>query len=231
MKSGQSLMDIHPRGHLFQSGNPGHKKLQEDQVRETMTQGNHEKIDDENAYISHMLKLNLRGYICHNELDMYAQCLKKKNLIPSLEAATGAEVNLQIARVKCESEVKKYERCLTDEENQHAIVLEAMQHSRCTEPRMACVLCFEKNPNNVEVCMRPYNAALRCGLNFLWNDYWKALTGFGEADEYSSMQGNKEQRRVDMMNEFVGRQSKVASKLTGGLVEEIPVPPRQTWRS
>eukprot|EP00760_Papus_ankaliazontas_P024706 PhM_4_TR2413/c3_g4_i1/m.74343 len=180
-----------------------------------------ESEEEEDAYTRHMMYLNLRAYLCHESLSSYAECLLKKNVIDSVEKI-GTDVNQNLAKVKCPKEYQIYDSCMGTDDNHRTIVFEALQHTACVSYRKDLLVCLESNKNTEETCIPLYRQALRCGLNYLWNDYWRQLTGYGENDEYHTYKGSKEQRRLQAHLDFEKRMNLVADKMSGGNVTELP---------
>eukprot|EP00759_Apiculatamorpha_spiralis_P000452 PhF_6_TR10118/c0_g1_i1/m.15733 len=201
-----------------QGRTPGEEKAYtkwRQQLREDITnQGKSDDAKEEELHLRFMLNNNLRGYVCHQEVSKYAECLVKKKVIPSMDQIN-IEVNQKLAQVKCEPEVKAYEKCMKDDENHRLISFEAIQHDRCQNFRKTFMECLEKNVTNQDVCKQDYRASLRCGLNFMWNEYWKNITGYGDSEEYHTFAGSREQRRLEAIDSVDLKISNIAKTVSG----------------
>ena len=147
-------------------------------------------FEDEERYIQRMIKSVLRSHICYREVDEYADCLTKHNITTDEDLAQKGlvDVNLRLAQEKCPRAVAKYTSCIEARANHETVVSAATTHERCESKR-----------KDFLICLRRYNAAgaiqerncyfqeyfplLRCGLNALFDEYWKGVTGYTPATE------------------------------------------------
>lgn len=145
---------------------------------------------EEEKYIQRMIKSVLRSHICYREVDEYAACLLKHKLVSESElAAKGiVDVNLNLAGQKCARQVSKYNACLDTKVNHETVVQAATSHSRCEAKQRDFLICLRKWNKSPELQERNcyytiYFPLLRCGLNALFDEYWKGVTGYSPANE------------------------------------------------
>eukprot|EP00796_Vickermania_ingenoplastis_P004816 gene4816-3458_t len=151
--------------------------------------------ETEEAYNRLMLQQNLNAYVCHQELDRYTACLTDKSLLSRVEdpiAGSRVEINTESkANEKmCRKTHNAYTKCLSSRANQETVLQNAVMQPACSKKKEELLRCMSLN-NEVEVatnvpqCSALYRSLIRCGLNHQWDHYWRSLTKFGDADEYS----------------------------------------------
>ncbi|KAG5505939.1 hypothetical protein JIQ42_06734 [Leishmania sp. Namibia] len=158
----------------------------------------------EEEHNRHMLRQNLNAYVCYKELDKYASCLEDKKLIRRREddgargrgtttssIASSFEINTQNkANEKlCRATHNAYVSCMSSRDNQEVVLHSASLESHCSERRAALFQCLRENEaseaqTNTPQCTESYRSLLRCGLNHLWNHYWREMTKFSDVDEF-----------------------------------------------
>jgi hypothetical protein len=145
---------------------------------------------DEEQYIQRMIKTVLRSHICYREVDEYAACLLKHKLISDRDLASKGlvDVNLRLAQDKCARAVSKYTACLEARANHDTVVSSATTHARCEPKRKDFLICLRKwnaSPTLQErnCYYSEYFPLLRCGLNALFDEYWKSVTNYSPANE------------------------------------------------
>jgi hypothetical protein len=145
---------------------------------------------DEESYISLMVQRNMNAYICHREVDAYAGCLQKHNLIASEDMLIPFKDKNSTHQLKCRWPLMSYQKCMASERNRSVLYESAVMHSHCGETRSKHFHCIAKHRDqelltNEPQCIPTYRALLRCGLNFMWEEYWKKLSNLSDEDEYS----------------------------------------------
>ena len=185
-------------------------KWQLAQAKNLRSKGASDDLDHERKYIEGMMKSVLRGYVCHREVDDYAECLLRRKIIKEDELDK-LNINMRQAEVFCEAEVKAYTGCMTRKLNRDTIVEAATGHASCEDLKANLQICLEKQPDDRDVqeekCLRDYYTLLRCGLNHMWDDYWKKVSGFGTAEEmhvFEVEQDHFKQQAVSKMRERYG---------------------------
>ncbi|KAG8344240.1 hypothetical protein ERJ75_000188300 [Trypanosoma vivax] len=169
----------------------------------------------EEAHNSFMLRQNLNAYICYRKLEEYTTCLEKHNLIERTETTQEINTRNDINKKKCRSTHNAYVECMGSQRNQEALLQNAALHQNCASHHMALMECYNENraketQTSEPQCIPLYRRLMRCGLNHLWNDYWRALTKFGEAEDYHlyelSRDDNKKQEFVRAITTSVEEQ-------------------------
>lgn len=148
----------------------------------------------EEEYNQFMLRQNLNAYICSQELDGYTECLQKHHLLRREEDSfSGSRIEVQTARRAneklCGKTHRAYFKCMESQINQETILQNAAQHVNCIETRKELLQCMRDNSEREmqtrePQCMHLYRSLLRCGMNHLWNHYWKSIANVGEGDEF-----------------------------------------------
>ncbi|KEG11401.1 hypothetical protein DQ04_02661060 [Trypanosoma grayi] len=169
----------------------------------------------EEEHNSFMMRQNLNAYICYKQLDDYTACLEKHRLIEHGDKSHEINTKNGINEKKCRPTHKAYVGCMGSQQNQETLLQNAALHPNCTTYRAALMDCYNAN-REVETktsepqCILSYHRLLRCGLNHLWNDYWRALTKFGEAEDYHlyelSRDDNKKQEFLRVINSTAEQQ-------------------------
>lgn len=148
-----------------------------------------------------MLRQNLNAYVCFKELDKYTTCLEEKHLIrrrngddgssSSSPAANSFELNTRsgVNEKLCRATHKAYVSCMSSKANHEAVLQSASVEPHCTERRYSLFQCMRENEaietqTNEAQCTAAYRSLLRCGLNHLWNRYWREINRIGDADEF-----------------------------------------------
>nr|CCC95280.1 unnamed protein product [Trypanosoma congolense IL3000] len=171
----------------------------------------------EEAHNNFMLRQNLNAYICYKQLDEYTSCLEKHHLIE--RGDNRCEINTQnrINEKKCRSTHHAYVECMGLQRNHETLLQNAALHPSCATRHLALMECYNANretetKSSEPQCLPFYRQLIRCGLNHLWNDYWRALTNFGEAEDYHlyelSRDDNKKQDFLRVITSSVEEQQK-----------------------
>lgn len=171
--------------------------------------GTGENASEEEAYISSMLRNVLQSHMCYRELDAYGKCLVDNKIISKDDIGV-KEVNGSSPLVvkHCRVPMLKYDTCLGDAKNEDVIVEAALAHERCLKERRNMMVCLEKKTEEEQKgCTSLYRKTLICGLNFLWDEYWRAMGGFGEMDEYHVYENEKEHRDAGDLEIMANRYS------------------------
>ncbi|RNF22890.1 uncharacterized protein Tco025E_03027 [Trypanosoma conorhini] len=175
----------------------------------------------EEEHNSFMLRQNLNAYVCYRQLDEYTTCLERHHLIE--HADRGHEINTKnrMNEKKCRATHNAYAACMGSEKNQETLLHNAALHNNCHDFRMELMNCFTTNreletQTSEPQCIPFYRQLLRCGLNHLWNDYWRSLTKFGEAEEYHlyelSRDDNKKQEFLRVITSSLEQQREYLRK-------------------
>lgn len=77
--------------------------------------------------------------------------------------------------------------------------------------------------------MEPYRRLVRCGLNHLWNDYWRSLTNFGESEEFHLFEMSRSHKKKQEYLEFV-TSDRTIGKLSAEAVDEISTGKKPSWQ-
>lgn len=183
----------------------------ETQKHQVSQRGASSDVSAEEKYIQHMVHQNLNAYICHRELDQYMTCLKEKNYIKTdhmVGASMGiAGVNSNSHERHCRSAHLVYASCMQSRAHHETIIQNSVAEPSCMTQRVNFVECLDNNAaiessNQVAQCSQHYRVLLRCGLNHLWNKYWRALVNLGETDEFHLYElerdDNKRQAYLDL---------------------------------
>ncbi|KPI87168.1 hypothetical protein ABL78_3730 [Leptomonas seymouri] len=175
------------------------KSQQNDEISNRGADRDPEVEDEHNRC---MLRRNLNAYVCYKELDRYTACLEDKKLIrrsddDGVGGSVGSshysafEVNTQnkINESLCRSTHNAYASCMSSQTNQETVLQSASLEPHCTEHRETLFHCMRAHQEtealtNAPQCTSAYRTLLRCGLNHLWNHYWREITKFSDADEY-----------------------------------------------
>ena len=163
-------------------------KWQLKQSKNQRERGKAEDIEREKGYIEMMIKTVMRGYICHREVDEYSDCLIRRKLVDAHDLArAGTSLNTRLAEQFCKTEVATYRQCMESKLNYETIVESAIGHTCCEDLKVDMVICLENNSDDRKMqetnCMRNYYALMRCGLNNMFDEYWRKVSGFGTAEE------------------------------------------------
>ena len=176
----------------------------------------------EEEHNRYMLRQNLNAYVCYKDLDKYTACLEDKKLIRRSDGEDGAggsaglsssatfEVNTQnkVNEKLCRATHNAYVSCMSSKTNQEAVLQSASLEPHCTEHRSSLFHCMRENQmteaqTNTPQCTTAYRTLLRCGLNHMWNHYWREITKFSDTDEYHlyelSRDENKKQEYLRMV--------------------------------
>ncbi|EPY25858.1 hypothetical protein AGDE_11662 [Angomonas deanei] len=172
-----------------------------EQQEEISNRGADKNRDSEELYNQHMLRQNLNAYICHKELDKYTTCLQEKNLIV-VDGSSNYEINTKnkLNEKLCKSTHFPYVRCMSSKENQELLLQHAALHPLCQTKKLNVLSCMEKNADietktNVPQCEESYRSLLRCGLNHLWNEYWRALTKFTDKEDFQLYELSRDENK------------------------------------
>jgi hypothetical protein len=155
------------------------------QAKLLRAKGESEDLVKEKSYIEHMMKNVLRAYVCHREVDDYADCLVKKKIVEESELHR-ASVNMQMAETYCKREVTRYQGCMGKKQHYDTIVEAATGHANCDDLRVDLQVCLERHDETdaqEKSCMRQYYGLMRCGLNCMFDDYWRKVSSFGTLEE------------------------------------------------
>ncbi|KAG5510129.1 hypothetical protein JKF63_07025 [Porcisia hertigi] len=160
----------------------------------------------EEEHNRYMLRQNLNAYVCYKELDKYTTCLEDKKLIrrrgdddsSAMGAGTGTssiassfEINTKnnVNEKLCRATHNAYVSCMSSKTNQELVLQSATLEPHCSERRTSLFHCLHENQaseaqTNTPQCTDTYRGLLRCGLNHLWNRYWREITKFSDTDEF-----------------------------------------------
>lgn len=157
----------------------------------------------EEEHNRHMLRQNLNAYVCYKELDQYTACLEEKKLIRrsddgngsgaagTTSAAASFEINTQskVNEKLCRATHNAYVACMSAKPNQEAVLQASSVEPHCAERRAVLFQCLRDHQateaqTNTPQCEDAYRRLLRCGLNHLWNQYWRQITQFTDTDEF-----------------------------------------------
>uniref|UniRef100_A0A7S1M0R8 Uncharacterized protein n=1 Tax=Neobodo designis TaxID=312471 RepID=A0A7S1M0R8_NEODS len=188
------------------------QKWQFKQAKILRERGKAEDMDREKSYIESMIRTVMRGYICHREVDEYSDCLVRRKLVDSSDLArAGPALNTRLAEQFCKSEVATYRQCMESKLNYETIVEAAIGHTCCDDLKVDMVICLEKHSEDRKAqethCMRDYYSLMRCGLNNMFDEYWRKVSGFGTADEmhlYEVEQDHFKKQAVSKMKSRYG---------------------------
>lgn len=169
---------------------------------------------NERLYNDHMTRRCLDAYVCHQELDIYGQCLIKNKLWDSEKAGSlmlPETATSAIERV-CKMPFHRYSQCITSKDNQETVVKTGMVNPNCRKTNESLIKCMQVHISEEESeldsgahsrnedrerhfntriedgCKDVYTKLVRCGLNHLWEEYWRAITNYGEQEEFKSYQ-------------------------------------------
>ncbi|CCW63499.1 unnamed protein product [Phytomonas sp. EM1] len=156
----------------------------------------------EEEFNQFMLRQNLNSYVCHKELDRYTTCLQEQHLIKRDDGTGSIEINTKskVNERFCRATHNAYVSCLRSRQNQEAILQNALLEPHCVSQRNDMLQCLEESREKEArtqepQCMAWYRRCLRCGLNHMWNTYWRAITKFGDAEEYQLYELSKDDRK------------------------------------
>ncbi|KAK7193962.1 hypothetical protein NESM_000308000 [Novymonas esmeraldas] len=151
----------------------------------------------EEEHNRHMLRQNLNAYVCYKELDRYTACLEEKKLIhhrgdagvSSVAASFEINTHNKVNEKMCRSTHTAYVACMSSQASQEAVLQSATLEPHCSGIRTALFDCMRDNhaveaQTNTPQCADTYRGLLRCGLNHLWNHYWREVNRFSDTDEY-----------------------------------------------
>ena len=112
----------------------------------------------------------------------------------------------------CKTPFYHYSQCITSKENQETVVKTGMVNPNCRKTNESLIKCMQVHINDEESeidsgayansedrerhfnarieegCSAVYTKLVRCGLNHLWEEYWRAITNYGEQEEFKSYQ-------------------------------------------
>ena len=191
-----------PTGYELNSGfRPGRYKAEETVQFKSWKNAQQQSVTDRGAsddpaeeehYIARMIQAVLRSHVCYREVDAYTKCLVRRKVLTEEQVIqmSVSEVNQSQARAKCGSEVQAYLQCQNKREHQDMIVKAACGVNKCVPLRNDLAMCVERAPLGVEQgpelfesCQGYWRAMVRCGLNHLFEDYFREVTGFGVLNE------------------------------------------------
>ncbi|EPY25267.1 hypothetical protein STCU_00437 [Strigomonas culicis] len=104
---------------------------------------------------------------------------------------------------------RAYVGCMAGREQQEVVLHHAANEARCHALRDEVLQCMEakqeaSRPTQEPQCGAPYRRLLRCGLNFLFDDYWRGLHQVGEAESFQLFElerdDNKKQEYLRMLH-------------------------------
>lgn len=186
------------------------------QDEEIANRGADRDVSVEEEHNRYMLRQNLNAYVCYKELDNYTACLEDKKLIrrsgteDGLSSSAAFEVNTQnkVNEKLCRATHNAYVTCMSSQTNQETVLQSASLEPHCTDPRARLFTCMREQQvteaqTNSPQCTTAYRTLLRCGLNHLWNHYWREITKFSDTDEFHlyelSRDDNKKQEYLRMV--------------------------------
>ncbi|RNF07689.1 hypothetical protein TraAM80_03211 [Trypanosoma rangeli] len=114
-------------------------------------------------------------------------CLKRHHLIEHSDREHEINTKHSMNENKCRTTHNDYVTCMGSNNNQGTLLHNAALHSNCHDFCVELMNCFSTNreletQTSEPQCIPFYRRLLRCGLHHLWNNYWCALTKFGEAE-------------------------------------------------
>jgi hypothetical protein len=162
-------------------------KWQLGQAKQLRARGEAQDLDREKGYIEMMIKTIMRGYICHRQVDDYSDCLVRRKLVDQADLArAGAHLNMRLAEQFCKDEVAVYRQCMETKLHYETVVEAAIGHSCCEDLKVDMTICLEQHEDRQDQerhCLRGYYGLMRCGLNNMFDEYWRKVSGFGTAEE------------------------------------------------
>jgi hypothetical protein len=136
------------------------------------------------------------AYLCHLELDDLMACGQKHNIIGKQELPN-LQKNKNPWLYHCDTPVTRYTSCMESSEKQATLVQAIVGHRECLKPRERMQLCVENNIDHPGMrpigisksqtqipCHAEHRGLMRCGLNHLWHDYFRAINGIGESEDF-----------------------------------------------
>lgn len=176
----------------------------------------------EEQYNQTMLRQNLNAFVCYKQLDDYTMCLKGYGLLDKKGEEYEINTKNKINEVKCRRTHWEYTNCMSSQKNQESVLQNATLHPACQSRQQELLECMserkdEELKTGVAMCTQPYTRLIRCGLNHIWNEYWRSLTNFGEADEFHLFQMSRNDRKKQQYLEFASNPAAIAK--TGNEVE------------
>ena len=137
------------------------------------------------------------AYLCHVELDELAGCAVTKKLIGAGDSPNSLKP--RELDFHCAKPFSRYKSCLESEEKRATLTQAAATHSACVRQRANFQVCIERALDDPEMkpnfllqgtehlpCDPEHRFLLRCGLNHLWNDYFRTINGVGDAEDFLS---------------------------------------------
>lgn len=188
----------------------------------------------EEEYNNTMIRQNLNAYICHKQLDLYAQCLSANGLLDTSNEKFEINTKNKMNEVRCRTTHMAYTDCMSSKANQETVLHAASMNPNCAIRRGDLSQCLEERREvetrtNEAQCMEPYRRLVRCGLNHLWNDYWRSLTNFGESEEFHLFEMSRSHKKKQEYLEFV-TSDRTIGKLSAEAVDEISTGKKPSWQ-
>jgi hypothetical protein len=180
------------------------KREQEDKIGD---RGAHLDPSMEEEHNQSMLRQNLNAFVCYAQLDRYTDCLKANSLLDKRGEEYEVNTRNHQNEIRCRPSHVEYVNCMSSQANKEAVMQSAAMHPACQTRRQVLFECFrerqeEETRSNTPQCNEPYRRLIRCGLNHLWNEYWRSLTNFGEHEEFHLYQMSKDDRQRQQFLQF-----------------------------
>lgn len=162
----------------------------------------------EEAHNKRMMRHCLNAYICHMELDAYAGCLKKHGLWGAKSDEYEVPTKAPMHQVKCPMPLEKYTQCMGNEDNHSTLTANAIMNANCRAYHKNFYSCIDVNRNkSIEEtereCAPAYRRLLRCGLNHLWEEYYRAVNNIGDQEDFQSFEIHGDPKKREMFTTLV----------------------------
>ena len=164
--------------------------------------------DAEEAHNKNMLRHCLNAYICHMELDAYAGCLKKNGLWGARGDEYEVPTKAPMHQVKCPMPLEKYTKCIGSEENHRTLIGNGILNANCRPFHKTFFACIEVNKDKTiedteRECTPAYRRLVRCGLNHLWEEYYRAVNNVGDQEDFQSFELHGDSKKREMFTTLV----------------------------
>lgn len=168
---------------------------------------------NEDTYNTHMTRRCVDAYVCYKELDVYGRCLIDNRLWDSDKMGNVMlpDQSTPMIERKCKLPFHNYTQCISSRDNQDTVVKTGMMNPNCRRTHESFIQCVQVhireeedeadrgrggsaashdhfNARIEDGCGRIYSKLVRCGLNHLWEEYWRAITNFGDQEEFKMFQ-------------------------------------------
>jgi len=179
------------------------EKYQDEHQKKVNREGSFADPEQEKAYIDNLIQLNLHAYFCFKEMDALGECLQKNGLVVEGNDGMFLNTNRRLHMSKCPKQVDRVTQCLEKKDNHVALIQASATHRLCNQERVEVHLCIDKQAEsgNFEPCDQGYRRLLRCGLNHLWFEYFKAVNNIGEAEEHKMFLSDTDEKIATALRE------------------------------